>query len=398
MIQSGSAVEFDGTDDYLKVATGNVNITEGMDYTLEFWFNSTQAGEATLFSNGTADADAADSLYSWNIDKDADGKIHVKNYSLDFVAVDDNYFDGEWHHFSLILRRTGSISAYIDGDLENSMQSQEFKQLGGDHMYLGAKGYYTGAVENIENHFVGKMDEFRFWNASRKFEQVKRDKQNRMNGDELGLKVYLPFENYVLDPTGPAILTPTFDDQVDVTHLVTNPNGVTLIDQTPLIKVQRPIEAVAFNYSVNNDEIIFTVTSANELIENVTLDVTVEGVKDLHGNVMESPKTWISYVDRNQVIWQDDLLEFEKLLGDDLDFTSAILNQGGAATQFEMLNIPSWLTVTPSSGTIAPNSVLEVEFSINPLLNIVKGVSVLRFLLHPSITRRSWISLSKSQF
>ena len=367
---SGSAVEFDGTDDYLKVATGNVNITEGMDYTLEFWFNSTQAGEATLFSNGTADADAADSLYSWNIDKDADGKIHVKNYSLDFVAVDDNYFDGEWHHFSLTLRRTGSISAYIDGDLENSMQSQEFKQLGGDHMYLGAKGYYTGAVENIENHFVGKMDEFRFWNASRKFEQVKRDKQNRMNGDELGLKVYLPFENYVLDPTGPAILTPTFDDQVDVTHLVTNPNGVTLIDQTPLIKVQRPIEAVAFNYSVNNDEIIFTVTSANELIENVTLDVTVEGVKDLHGNVMESPKTWISYVDRNQVIWQDDLLEFEKLLGDDLDFTSAILNQGGAATQFEMLNIPSWLTVTPSSGTIAPNSVLEVEFSINPLLNI----------------------------
>lgn len=367
---SGSAVEFDGTDDYLKVATGNVNITEGMDYTLEFWFNSTQAGEATLFSNGTADANAADSLYSWNIDKDADGKIHVKNYSLDFVAVDDNYFDGEWHHFSLILRRTGSISAYIDGNLENSMQSQEFKQLGGDHMYLGAKGYYTGAVENIENHFVGKMDEFRFWNASRKFEQIKRDKQNRMNGDELGLKIYLPFENYVLDPTGPAILTPTFEDQVDITHLVTNPNGVALISQTPLIKIQRPIEAVAFNYSVNNDEIIFTITSANELIENVTLDITVEGVKDLHGNVMESPKTWISYVDRNQVIWEDDLLEFEKILGDELEFTSAILNQGGAATQFEMLNIPSWLTVTPSSGTIAPNSVLEVAFSINPLLNI----------------------------
>ena len=75
---NGHAVSFDGTDDYLKVASGDVAITPGMDFTLEFWFNSNQAGDATLFSNGTASNMASDSLFSWNIDKDAAGKIHVK--------------------------------------------------------------------------------------------------------------------------------------------------------------------------------------------------------------------------------------------------------------------------------------------------------------------------------
>ncbi len=364
----GSAVEFNGIDQYLKMSTGTVNITDGMDFTLEFWFNSTQSGAATLFSNGTGDGTQADSLYSWNIDKDTDGKIHVRNYGIDFIAVDNNYFDGNWHHFALVLRRAGNISAYIDGNLENSTQAINFQQLGGASMFLGARGYATGTVETVENHFEGKMDEFRFWNASRKLEQIRRDKQNRMKGDEYALQLYLPFENYELDPTDVPILTPTFTEQIlDGT---VEENGSTLVNQTPTIKLQRPIEAVAFTYSVNNDEIILTTTTARELIENVTLDITVKNVRDRHGNVMESPKTWIAYIDKNQVIWQDDLLEFEKLAGDELSFSSAILNQGGAAKMFEIINIPEWLTVSPTEGTIAPNSVMTIDFEIDQFVNI----------------------------
>lgn len=391
---NGHAASFDGADDYLKVAAGDVVVTPGMDFTLEFWFNSSQAGEATLFSNGTASNMESDSLFSWNIDKDAAGKIHVKNYGIEFVAVDSNFFDGSWHHFALVLQRTGSLSAYIDGNLQNSTQALPFKQFGGSHIYLGARGFMMGVAETVENHFAGQIDEFRFWNASRKVEQIRRDKQNRMKGDELGLLMYFPFENYQEDPSGPPILTETFDEQIDpANHTVENPNGTTLIDQTPTIKLQRPVQGIAFTYSVNNDEIIFTPTTSQELIENVTLDVTVKDVKDLQGNVMESPKTWIAYVDKNQVFWQDDLLEFQKEVGEELSFSSAVINEGGSGKTFEIKNVPDWLSVTPQMGTIAANSQKQIQFEVDPLMNIGDYIQDLQLLTDFNFPERLTIGL-----
>lgn len=95
-----------------------------------------------------------------------------------------------------------------------------------------------------------------------------------MIGDELGLEMYLPFEAYTKDPSGIHVLSQTFIDQALVKHTIT-PNGATLVNVTPTIKIQRPIRRIAFDYSVNNDQIILTPTTAPELIENVTLDITV---------------------------------------------------------------------------------------------------------------------------
>ena len=368
---SGNAVSFDGVDDYLRIGKGDVNITEGMDFTLEFWFNSTQNDSATLVSNGTGTGLAADSLYSWNIAKDDAGKIHVYHDGNDFVAVDSNYFDGEWHHFALVLNRIGNMSAYLDGNLQNSVQAIPYSEFGGSAMYLGARGFYTGVVESFDSYFQGQMDEFRFWDASRKYEQITRDKHNRLQGDEFALRLYMPFENYVIDPSGIPILTPSLLEQIDtLAHIVLNPNGTSLISTTPKIKLPRPVESIAFTYSVNNDEIIITPTTSSELIENITIDITVKGIKDLHGNYMESPKTWIAYIDKNQVVWQDDALTFTKSFGDTLNFSSAVVNTGGATKSFTIENIPNWLTVSPTSGVITPNSTLPVNFEIDPLMNI----------------------------
>jgi len=181
--------------------------------------------------------------------------------------------------------------------------------------------------------------------------------------------MYLPFEAYTKDPSGIHVLSQTFIDQALVKHTIT-PNGATLVNVTPTIKIQRPIRRIAFDYSVNNDQIILTPTTAPELIENVTLDITVEGIKDLHGNVMESPVTWIAYIDKNQVVWQDQLLVYSITRGDNLAFSSAIYNRGGQAKKFDIVDIPSWLTVTPTTGTIAPNSVIPVNFKVDPLINL----------------------------
>ncbi len=364
---NGFSAQFDGVDDLISVTTSTIPITDEMDFTLEFWFNSTQAGTATLFSNGKGDGLGADSLDSWNIQKDVNGAIHVLHNGMDFIAVDSNYFDGSWNHFALILQRSGNLSAYINGNLQNSTAADDYATLSGISYYLGAKGYYTGTIQTIENFYQGSMDEFRVWNTARKIEQVRRDKQNRLIGDEYGLQVYLPFEDY---QGAPLLLTASFNDNSDSSFTTVETGGVVLSAVTPTIKIQRPIEKINFTYSVNNDEIIITPTTAEANIENVTIDITVKDVKDLHGNIMQSPKTWIAYIDKNQIYWQDDALSFEKTIDSIIVFKGYVVNSGGASKTFTISNIPEWLMASSLTGTIAPNSTEEITFTIDQNVNI----------------------------
>ena len=362
---NGNAAQFDGIDDNIQISTGTIAITKEMDFTLEFWFNSTQSSVATLFANGKGDGVGSDSLNAWNIQKDAAGTIHVYHKGLDFVATTTNYFDGNWHHFSLVMDRKANLSCYVDGTLENSVQALSFNNLSGSHMYLGARGYQSGPSVIYDNYFNGKMDEFRLWNTARKAEQIKRDKQNRMLGDEIGLQSFLPFEHYAL-VLGTPSLTPTFTDQSSnaSADTVNAQNGVQLITTTPTIKLPRPIQEVNYTYSLNNDKIILTTTADPALLENVTLDVTVKNAYDMHGNKMQSPKTWIAYINKNQVKWQDPGYSFTKTVDSVITFTAPIVNSGGAQKAFTISGLPSWLTTNTTSGVIAPNSTQNIVFTI----------------------------------
>ncbi len=360
---NGNAAQFDGVDDNIEVSSGNIAINQEMDFTLEFWFNSNQPGVATLFSNGAGVANTADSLYAWTIQKDAAGKIHVYHKGLDFVAVNTNYFDNNWHHFALVMQRTGNLSAYVDGNLQNSMQGINFYNLAGSYLYLGAKATIAGSTTTLSDYYNGKMDEFRLWNTARKAEQIKRDKQNRMLGDEAGLLAFVPFEHYT-NVSGTPSLTPTFNNQSLSSLTVTAVNGASFTAQTPTIKLPRPVQSVNYTWSLNNDQIILSTTTAPDLIENVTLDITVQNAYDMHGNIMQSPKTWIAYINKNQVKWQDDQYDFEKTVDSVITFVAPIVNSGGAQKAFTIGGLPGWMTASTTNGVIAPNSVQNVTFTI----------------------------------
>jgi hypothetical protein len=366
---NGYAAQFDGIDDRIDINSGTIGITQEMDFTLEFWFKSSQSGVATLFSNGKGDGLSQDSLFSWNIQKDASGKIHVYHRGIDFVATEQNFFDNNWHHFALVLQRSANITCYIDGNLQKSMQASAFRQMGGATMYLGARGYFEANTTHYDNYFNGSIDEFRFWNMARKIEQIKRDKQNRMKGDEFGLLAFVPFESYELDPSGIPLLTASFKDfSTDVTSVpsdgVVAQNGTLTTSQTPVIKLPRQVGAIDFVTSVNNDQIVITPTTSPELLENVTIDITVKDIYDLRGNKMTSPKTWIAYVNKNQVLWKDVERTFTKKQDDVITFTAEIVNKGGASKEYSIGGLPSWLSATRTSGTLSPNSSQSLSFTV----------------------------------
>ncbi len=106
------------------------------------------------------------------------------------------------------------------------------------------------------------------------------------------------------------------------------------------------------------------------MIENVTLDITVKNAYDMNGNKMQSPKTWIAYINKNQVKWQDDEFTFEKTSDEVMTFTAPIVNTGGALKAFTVGNLPSWMTANVTSGNIAPNTTNNIVFTMPAGTNI----------------------------
>ena len=355
----------------LIVSAPDIAFTPESDFTIEFWFKAANTNtNVCLFSNGLGDSTDINPSIKWSIEKDATGKIFIKHMGYNFEAVSTNYFDGNWHHFALVMQRATSLTAYMDGNLQNSVSPANFKEFGGDKFVLGGR-INQRAAEIIDRKLNGYVDEVRIWKVARAQSQIDLDRSNRLSGTEIGLTFYLPFETYTLN-LGVPILTPSIVDQLSFSRIITGATslGSGLSDETPTVKVQRPVQAINFVYSVNQDKIILTPTTLPELIENVTLDVTTKDVYDLNGNVMQSPKTWIAYIDKNQVKWYDQEFNFTKKAGETLTFSTNIVNSGGAVKQFNIENIPSWLSVSPSSGVISPNSTKTIQFTISSTVNI----------------------------
>lgn len=368
----GYAASFNGTTSYLPIEAATIPVSKNMDFTAEFWFNSTQASASTLLSSGKGDGLGGDSLVGWEIGKDALGKIHVYHHGTDFVATDSNYFDGNWHHFALVVDRNANISSYIDGSLQNSVQSTGLGAFSGSKFTVGARGYQTsGGGYQQDKFFAGRMDEVRLWNTACKFEQIRRDQNIRLKGDEFGLYAHIPFERYT-EVLGVQVLTDSVYNTVTAFPLATvsAQGGAVTTNQTPVMKLPRPVQAVNFNWSLNNDKIVITPTTAPELLENQTIDITVKNLYDLHGNKMESPKTWISYFNKNQVYWSNPVVNHSITLDSALAFNATMLNTGGATKAFTITGLPAWLNADITSGTISPNSQMNVHFTVTPDLNV----------------------------
>lgn len=357
----------------LVVSAGDIAFTQENDFTIEFWFKGNNVPDyVSLFANGKGDSTDVNPEIKWNIEKAPDGRIFIKHRGMNFEAVSTNYFDGNWHHFAMVMQRATSIATFIDGEQQKSTYPADFKQFGGDKIWLGSRAYQplVGSTV-IDRTFNGYVDEVRIWNSARTQAQLERDRVNRLAGTETGLVFYLPFETYTLN-LGVPVLTPGIIDVKSLARVINGAtaNGSGLSTETPTIKLQRPVQSINFTYSVNQDKIILTPTTLPELIENVTLDVTVKDVYDLNGNKMQSPKTWIAYVDKNQVKWQDQEFSFDKKAGQALSFSTNIVNSGGALKTFNIQNLPAWLTASPSSATISPNSFKTITFTIDPNVNI----------------------------
>ena len=357
--ESGKAYSFDGANYLEKSNFVGATYESTHDFTIECWIkaNGTQCNGKTFFTNNSSsdDLDVSDipsNPNGWSIGLNNAGKIVVKSNSVELTS-DSIISYNKWCHVALVRNANSNTTLYLDNVEVGSIPSQQMKGFSGALLRFGANQSI-----NPSNFWYGNIDEVRIWGLAKTLDQIKSESSNSLEGNEIGLDTYYSFEGVedivALGSNGDTI----------------NFNSYLEEDNVPLISLSSMKTNVAFNKISNGDQVLIELTEAMANIENCIVDVTIDNVYDLFNNVIEEPITWSFFNDMNQLEWEHVNIEKSKLLGESLVFNTHIINHGGTVEQFDISNLPTWLSANPSEGVLEPNSIIDIEFVVNDMLFI----------------------------
>ncbi len=373
-LPDGHSIQFDGKSGYLTINTSAAIVTEEMDYTLEFWFKTDKEQvNATMLCNGDGISNVAEDPFKlFSVGWNKNGVLCYRNNGYE-TEVPGDWCDGEWHQFSFtISRSTGHARIYMDGQMITYIAADMVGSISSDMMYAGARVWYTNPQETTrtaDQFFDGKIDEIRLWKLYRTQSQMEELSNQKLNGDEIGLLLYYPFEHYITYQGVQELQYTTKDYVTDTLSATSSGNTLQSSDIAP-VRTQGSVSKLRYDFVVNNDALIITMKEDDYRIENTIVTFTAEDIRDLNGNSILSPITWSAYIDRNQLMWQDDEISITKQQYEDYQFQIGITNKGGYVQNFTIENLPSWLTATPSSGTLNPTKSTTITFTVNSGLNV----------------------------
>ncbi|MEQ9052824.1 MAG: LamG-like jellyroll fold domain-containing protein, partial [Marinoscillum sp.] len=179
MINAGSALDFDGTDDFISIPDHpDLNFGTG-DFTVEFWINTTTTNKA-IVSKRVSDPDW------WRVALSGGNvyfELGVGNTPLTSTSVVNN---GLWHHVA--ARRAGGTGyIYIDGVLE---ATGAFSESASNSHPVEIGSWQNGA----QALYLGQLDEVRIWNVDRSLAEIQSSINNTLAGNENGLVAYYRFD------------------------------------------------------------------------------------------------------------------------------------------------------------------------------------------------------------
>jgi len=181
-----TGLHFDGTNDYVAIPRSISN-----DFTIEFWFRSTQVACTNLNwwqGMGLVDAEVAGNSTDFGTSL-GNGQVLFgigaggtsfgdRTIASGFVA------DGNWHHVAAErVRSNGVFSLYIDGAFVASSNNHSLSLVGSPRITIGM-------LQSGVNFFNGDIDEVRLWNTARSSNEIQTCMRVRLQGNEPGLAAY----------------------------------------------------------------------------------------------------------------------------------------------------------------------------------------------------------------
>jgi len=137
-------------------------------------------------------------------------------------------------------------------------------------------------------------------------------------------------------------------------------DNVLLFDAT----TNQPID---IDITCYENKIILNPNFQNEFFENRVLRAEISDIQDLTGNNLVYEQ-WEFYVDRNELAWLTDSLGMTKYEEQTKTAVANIQNRGGSPVPFTIKDIPNWVHVVPNQGTLAPNEIRPISFTVDSSL------------------------------
>jgi hypothetical protein len=353
-----------------------VQLTKEMDATISFWIKTAAGQNATIFSNGKGDGSDINQPggndNKWAIHINAAGNLTFNSEGKLYTLTTQSIADDSWHHVSLLFNRQGTLKTLVDAAEVSFNLMDSIGGFSGNRIWLGARGAQDLAGnETVDRKFTGKIDEFQLWNTLRNVEQISRDRYFEVDQEKsIGLLLYARMNEP--DPTtgnGPRYFHAYSNNSVISDIAALSAGVVNYSGDAPAIKPER--ELINFNVKrviSNNDMIIEPDVTNIASLEGQVVDITVHRMFDAANNMQQSPITWTAYYRRNEVSWYaegyNEIVDIVKAAGAAKSFEITLLNKGGKAHPFTISNIPKWLSLSKTSGSIAPDSRIIITATI----------------------------------
>jgi len=145
---------FDGTGDYIDTPDSGDFYFSNSDFTIDFWFNTTQTTDGLIF--GQASSAGSDVSVYARVNDTADKlNVGITDGTAQFIVSSTSVNDGAWHHCAIVRYQNG-LNLYVDGVSEGT----PLASLGAvpnrtTKFAIGRLGEYDGS------YFAGSIDEFR---------------------------------------------------------------------------------------------------------------------------------------------------------------------------------------------------------------------------------------------
>jgi uncharacterized repeat protein (TIGR01451 family) len=158
---NNTAVRFDGVDDYVSVAR---QIQD--DFTIEFWFKSTQGTgtDAQWWGNAAlVDAEVGGEFNDFGTSLRSDGRVVAGTGSpnVSIVSTSAGYNDGAWHHVAFTRNRLGgALALYIDGSPAGTATGASTQSLTSPPAIT-----FGRQAAGAWNYVAGTLDEVAFYNT-----------------------------------------------------------------------------------------------------------------------------------------------------------------------------------------------------------------------------------------
>jgi len=158
----GSALDFDGSDDYVDCGSGTDLQMGTHDLTVEFWLKTSASAIQRIIGNGGTGS--TDDGYSvWML---SNGRIRAQCSDATNTVNEVNtntVNDGNWHHVAVMYDRDGNLTVCIDGACSTAdLTSVTGNCDNSSSFVLGVKS----ASSNTTQPFTGILDEVRIWSAA----------------------------------------------------------------------------------------------------------------------------------------------------------------------------------------------------------------------------------------